>query len=181
MKEISEAVLSALITSWENLALAMGNASDYPAHLNALLKIAFDECDERNWRAAWMVDKMHEQHPELVIPYLPAITDFVLSTQNAGKKRHFLKLISLHPIPEDRMVSLLNYCINAFTSASEPIAVRVHAMQILFNIAEQEPDFVGELIDLIENEIELHGSAGISSRGRKLLKKLYALKYSRIQ
>lgn len=172
MKEITENVLSALICSWENLALVMGNISDYPAHLNALMKIAFDESDPRNWRAAWMVDKMNDKHPELIIPYLPSMTDFVLTTQNAGKKRHFLKLISLHAILEDKMVTLLNYCIDVFTSSSEPIAVRVHAMQVLFNIAQAEPDFAGELIDLIEHEIEFHGSAGISSRGKKLLKKL---------
>jgi hypothetical protein len=49
-------------------------------------------------------------------------------------------------------------------------------MQILFNIAQKEPDFSGELIELIEHEMEYHGSAGIASRGGKLLKKLYAVK-----
>jgi hypothetical protein len=71
------------------------------------------------------------------------------------------------------MALLLNYCLEVFTNAAEPVAIRVHAMQILFNIAQKEPDFSGELIELIENEIELHGSAGLASRGRKLLKKLY--------
>jgi hypothetical protein len=123
-----------------------------------------------------MVDKIHEIHPERVTPYLPMMTDFVLTTHNAGKKRHLLKLISLHAIPEDRMVVLLNFCIDVFTSASEPVAVRVHAMQVLFNIAQQEPGLVDELIDLIQHEIEFHGSAGISSRGKKLLKKLNDLK-----
>jgi hypothetical protein len=103
------------------------------------------------------------------------MTYFVQTTQNAGKKRHLLKLISLHDIPEERMADLLNYCIDVFTSPLEPIAVRVHAMQILFNIAQKEPDFAGELIELIRNEIEYRGSAGIASRGRKLLKKLIAL------
>ena len=172
MKEITEIELAELIHSWENLALMMQHISDHPQNLNRLIQLAFDDSDQRNWRAVWMVDRIHEKHPELVIPYLPAMTDFVLTTNNSSKKRHLLKLISLHPVPEDRMVTLLNYCMDVFTDAGESVAVRVHAMQILFNIAQQEPGFGGELIDLIENEIELHGSAGISSRGRKLLKKL---------
>jgi len=172
MKELSENELSALIQSWDNLALVLGNISNHPEHLNALMKVAFDESDARNWRAAWMEDKINEKHPELVIPYLPAMTDFVLTTQNAGKKRHLLKLISLHSIHEDKMAILLNYCIKIFTSASEPVAVRVHAMQILFNITLKEPDFAGELTDLIEHQIEFHGSTGITSRGQRLLKKL---------
>lgn len=170
MKEITENELLALIQSWESIPLLMQEISDFPQHLNVLIKIALDDSDPRNWRAVWMVDRLHEKHPELVVPYLPLMTDFLLTTQNASKKRHLLKLTSLHPIPEERMVVLLNYCIDVFTSASEPVAVRVHAMQILFNIAQAEPDFTGELINLIEHEIEFHGSAGITSRGRKLLK-----------
>ena len=172
MKELQENELLELIESWENLALVVRHISDHPEYLSALMKLVFDESNPRNWRAAWMVDKIHEKHPELVIPYLPAISEFVLTTKNAGKKRHLLKLISLHDIPEDQMVILLDFCIEVFTSASEPIAVRAHAMQILFNIAQKEPDFAGELIELIRNEMELHGSAGISARGRALIKKL---------
>jgi len=74
--------------------------------------------------------------------------------------------------PEKDLAVLLDFCIQEFTNGSEPVAVRVHAMQILFNISQKEPDFAGELIGLIEQEIEFHGSAGISSRGLKLLKKL---------
>ena len=104
------------------------------------------------------------------------MTDFAMITQNLSKKRHLLKLISLHEVPEDKMARLLNHCMEVFTSVANPVAVRVHAMQILFNIALKEPGFAGELIDLIEYEIACHGSAGLASRGRKLLKLLYKLK-----
>jgi hypothetical protein len=83
-----------------------------------------------------------------------------------------LKLISLNDIQEENMAVLLNFSIEVFTNAAEPVAVRVHAMQILFNIAQKEPDFSGELIELIEHELEYHGSAGLASRGKKILKKL---------
>lgn len=172
MKEITAKELSAMVLSWESIPLIVRTISDFPQHLGALMDLVFDDSDPRNWRAAWMVDKIHDQHPAMVVPYLPAMMDFLLITQNAGKKRHLLKLISLHPIPENRMVDMLNYCIDVFTSGAEPVAVRVHAMQVLFNITQAEPDFSSELRELIEHEIEFHGSAGIASRGRKLLKKL---------
>lgn len=175
MKELAENELVELIKSWENLALVVKHIGNYPEHLDTLMKLVFDDSSPRNWRAAWMVDKIHEKHPELIMAYLPALTGFVLTTKNEGKKRHLLKLISLHEIPEERMAELLNFCIDVFTSPGEPIAVRAHAMQLLFNIAQKEPDFAGELIELIQNEMELHGSAGISARGRQLIKKLIAL------
>ena len=59
MKEITQNELSALIQSWENLALVMQHISDFPQHLSALMKLAFDDSDHRNWRALWMVDKIH--------------------------------------------------------------------------------------------------------------------------
>jgi len=161
-----------MIQSWENIALLVRYIADYPEHLDILMTKVLDDSRPEYWRAAWMIDKIHDRHPELVAPYLQTITDFVLITKNAGKKRHLLKLISLNSIQEENIALLLNYCFEVFTNTAEPVAVRVHAMQILFNIAQKEPDFSGELIELIENEIELHGSAGLASRGKQLLKKL---------
>lgn len=175
MKELSEDELLTIIQSWESLALVVRHIDDHPEHLDALMKLAFDDSEDRNWRAAWMVDKIHEKHPELVIPYLPRMIDYVYTTRNAGKKRHLLKLISLHEPTQEKMVELLDFCIDTFTSASEPIAVRAHAMQVLYQIARKEPDFAGELIELIQQEMEYHGSAGIKARGRKIIQQLMQL------
>lgn len=172
---MTENEVQILIRSWENLAILVRYISDYPEYLNLIMDKVLDDRKPENWSAAWMVDKIHDRHPDLVLPYLPVMTEFVLTTKSAGKKRHLLKLISLHDIPEEKMALLFNFCFEVFTNSTEPVAVRVHAMQILFNIAQKEPDFTGELINLIENEIELHGSAGIASRGRKLLLKLYQM------
>jgi len=173
---MTEKELQELIHSWENLALIVKYMCEHPDSLDLLIKLALDDSQTTNYRAIWMVEKIHDQRPDLVLPYFPVMTSFLLKTQNSGKKRHLLKLISLYPVHEKDLALLLDFCIRIFTNAAEEIAVRVHAMQILYNIAEKEPDFTNELIDLIEHEIEYHGSAGISSRGRKLLKKLYQIR-----
>lgn len=165
--------LQELIDSWENLNLIVKHIGDHPEDFKVLVNLAFDDLKEENWRAIWLMDKIHEQHPALVIPYLTEMTEFALRTRNDSKRRHLLKIISLNEIPEPYLATMLNYCVDIFTNASIPVAVRVHAMQVLFNISQREPDFKGELIGLIEQEIEYHGSAGIKSRGRKLLTKLY--------
>ena len=169
---MTEDEVGTLIQSWENITVLVRYIANYPEHLDIIMTKVLDDSQPENWRAAWMVDKIHEQHQELVYPYLQTMTDFVLRTQNTGKKRHLLKLISLNNIQEENIAPLLNFCIEVFTNAAEPIAVRVHAMQILFNIAQKEPDFSGELTELIEHEMEYHGSAGLASRGKKLLKEL---------
>ena len=164
--------LQEIIHSWENMPLVISYISEHPDSMNILLDIAMDDTQPKNWRAMYLVDQIHDKHPELVLPYFPKMTKFLLVTKNSSKKRHLLRLISSHNIPEEDMALLLDFSIQEFTNAAEPIAVRVYGMQILYNIALKEPDFAGELIDLIENEIEYHGSAGISNRGVKLVKKL---------
>ena len=88
------------------------------------------------------------------------------------KKRHFLRMLTSHEISEEHSGFMVEYCLKAFQSAKEPVAVKVHAMQILFNIAQKEPDLKEEIALVIEHEMEYHATAGILSRGKKLLSKL---------
>jgi hypothetical protein len=118
-----------------------------------------------------MVDKINDQSPDLIVPYIPALIDKLSKLNDLGKKRHFLKLISMHEIPEDKTGFLANFCLASLSSA-EPPAVRVYAMQVLFNISEIEWDFKPELLEIIEQELEFRPTPGIVSRGSKLLKKL---------
>jgi len=161
-----------IIHSWENMPLVISYILEHPDSMDILLDIAMDDTQPKNWRAMYLVDLIHDQHPELVLPYFPKMTKYLFVTKNSSKKRHLLKLISSHDVPDEDLALLLEFSIHEFTNAAEPVAVRVHAMQILYNIALKEPDFAGELIDLIENEIEYHGSAGIANRGWKLINKL---------
>lgn len=164
--------LEDMIRSWENLALMVRYIADYPEYLDLLMEKTKDDSQPENWRAAWMIDKIHDKHPELVKKYIPEITRFVTVTKSPGKKRHLIKLISLNDIAPNDLATMLNFCLNVFTDTAEPISVRVHAMQVLYNVSEKEPDLKNELIELIENEIELHNSPGLSSRGKKILRKL---------
>ncbi len=170
---MTEDDLRKIIDSWDHLLLAFGYISERPEHIASLMNIAMDDGLKGSWRASWMISKMYETYPELLEPYLGKVIDFLQKTTDSSKKREFLKLVSYYSVPEEKEALMLGYCIRHFTSASEPVAVRVHAMQILFNISEREPDLKNELIQLIEHEIEYHSSAGIKSRGNKLLRKLY--------
>jgi len=164
--------LAGLIESWENLSLLVKDIGNFPEHLDILMDIALNSSHPNSWRAAWMADRIHDQHPDLIKPYIPAMIEKLRTESQTGKKRHFLKLVSLSTIPDEFDSFLINYCLNAMTSDREPPAVRVHAMQTLFNISEKLPDLKTELIFVIENEIEFHPTPGILTRGRKLIGKL---------
>jgi hypothetical protein len=162
-----------LINSWENLELVLHEAILQPDCLNLLFDIALHGNHPKSWRAAWLAEKINDRNPELVKPFIGEIIAQLKKENSSGKKRHFLKLLTLHELPEEQYSSLFDYCMLCFTSAAEPVAVRVHAMQVLYNISEKEPDLKPELLSVIQHENELHSSAGIHSRGKMLAKKLH--------
>ena len=161
-----------LILSWENLDIITGELIRNPEDLPLLMDIALYSNHSKSWRAAWIADKIHSKDPGLILPYIESMINWLKDNINHSKKRQFLKLISLNIIPPKYYSFLLDYCIKSFTSASEPVSVKVYSMQILFNISEKESGFKPELLALIGHELELHPSAGVKSRGKMISKKL---------
>ncbi len=161
-----------LIESWDNLDFTLSEIVSHPEYYPVLMEVALYSKHPNSWRAAYLVDKIHEADQDLILPYINKIIEQLKLENHNGKKRHFLKQISLNKIPEIHQGFLLDYSLNSFTSAKEAIAVRVNAMQILFNISEKEPELKPEILAVIEHEMEYHSTAGILSRGKKLAKKL---------
>ncbi|MCG6190123.1 hypothetical protein [Maribellus maritimus] len=160
-----------IIDSWENINLIIEECDKSPTFFSSLMDIALYHKEQKSWRAAYLVDKIHDEFPQLVFPHLDKITEQLKTERNLSKKRHFLKLISMNEIQEKHFGFLVDFCLETLTS-EEPPAVRVHAMQVLFNISDKEPDLKPEVLAQIEHEIEYHATAGIISRGKKLVKKL---------
>jgi hypothetical protein len=160
------------IDAWENLPYLLHEITKTPEYYRMLMEIALYNRNKKSWRAAYLIDKINDNHPILLNPFLNEIIDRVRIEKNHSKKRHFLKLISQNELPSEQQGVMLDFCIKTFTSAKDDLAVRVHAMQILYNISEKELELKPEILALIEYEMENHSSAGIVSRGRKLAEQL---------
>ncbi|MBK6285705.1 MAG: hypothetical protein IPF54_26285 [Draconibacterium sp.] len=89
-----------------------------------------------------MVDKINDIQPDLLFPFLNEMIEQVQIEKSTSKKRHFLKLISSNGLTKQQQGFLFDFCIKTLTSEKEPVAVRVHAMQILHNIAEKEIELI---------------------------------------
>ncbi len=162
-----------LLESWDSFELLQHQLSEQPALLPSFMKTALYSTEPHSWRALYIVDKLYDRHPERIEPYLPEMIAQVKIEKHHGRKRHLLKLISQNSLSSEQAGFLVDYCLDVFTSSGEPVANRVHAMQILFNISEDEPDLKPELLEIIQQEIEHHPTPGIRSRGNKLAKKLF--------
>jgi hypothetical protein len=172
LETVKKEDLQEILSSWENLGFVIHEIANHPELYSELMEIALYNPEQKSWRAAYLIDKINDEFSELLFPYLEKIIKQLETENNSSKKRHFLKMISMNKIHEKHFGFLLDYCLNTMGNNNEPPAVRVHAMQILFNISEKETGLKPEILACIEHEMEFHTTAGISSRGSKLAQKL---------
>lgn len=138
---------------------------------NLLFEFIFSNDQRLAWRSCWIIDTASEDNPDLLADKLPIIIAELCSTKNGSLKRHFTRILSRYEIPEEYLVNIVDRSFELL-APSEPIAVQVNAMQILYNITKQIPELKGELISVLESIIEEGCSAGFLNRSTKLLRKL---------
>jgi len=123
------------------------------------------------WRSCWIIDTASEEFPDLLIDKIPELITSLLTTNNSSLKRHFTRMLCRYKIPEEYLGAVVNRSFELLSPA-EPPAVRVFAMQLLFNVTQDLPDLKRELICVIEALVEEGGSVGFINRSGKLLRKL---------
>lgn len=74
---MTENELYTLILSWENIALVVQHISIFPENLDRLTSIALNDQLDKSWRAMYLAEMIHEKHPELIVPFLPLMTEFL--------------------------------------------------------------------------------------------------------
>jgi hypothetical protein len=153
--------------------------TDYIAHyigsdqqkFEELMELLFNGTPPIPQRAAWVVSTIADKYPQLCIPYLQRIIVRLEDFEHTGIHRCLLRFLAETDIPEPLQGQLYDICYKWLVNKHTPIAVKVHCMQILYNIAENEPDLQHEL-RLIVEELTHHESPAILSRSRYLMGKL---------
>jgi hypothetical protein len=136
---------------------------------NQLYEFIFSDEQKLAWRSCWILDTASEASPNLFADKLPELIDGLSATKNSSLKRHFTRILSRYQIPEEYLGKVVNLSFDLL-KPSEPPAVRVNALQILYNIALQLPDLKGELIAVVDQLIAEGGSAGFMNRSARILK-----------
>ncbi len=146
---------------------------DNPTFFEEMLDLAFSNDRSMGMRASRVVLLCYLQIPDLVKPHLSDIFDRLYITDNSSTIRNMIQLFQdeAQLLDEKRFGKLIQFCFNLLESPNAEIAHRVLAMQVLYNISNQIPDFKGELKSIIELNFE-EGTAAFKSRGNHILKKL---------
>ena len=145
-----------------------------PSHFDTLLQLALHEKDPLAWRAAWVLDGSDEKKPGLAHKHISNIVQALPELESKGSLRSLLRMLTRYDIPEEEQGLLIDLCFSYLVSELFPLAVKVHAMQIIYLHVLIYPELKNELIAVIEDQEE-NNSVGFKSRGRNLIKQLEKL------
>ncbi len=144
------------------------------AHFETLVELALHDPDPVAWRASWILDGSDEQQPGLGRPYLVRIIKALPELESKGALRTLLRMLSRYEIPEESQGLLIDLCFKYLTSELYPVAVKAHAMQIVYNHVLLYPELKDELVAVLEDQME-NNTVGFMSRGRRLIKQMEKL------
>ena len=150
------------------------SAIENPAIFMKLFEYSHSSDKKLAFRASWTISKVCDKFPEIIYPYLSRIVETLSNIDNESALRSFLRIISfsdLEKIDSRQHGVLADFCFNVLKSGFSAIAVKAYSMEILYRLSLIYPEIANELSTSIRILLE-DGSAGISSRGRMILKKL---------
>jgi len=146
----------------------IGSDSNRFAHL---MELFFSDDNRLAQRAAWVMSHCVDKQPLLVFPYIEKLVKNLFSPIDDALKRNTLRILQVIEIPEPLWGEALEKSFEYLESNNEAIAIRVFSMTIIYNISQHVPEIKPELKELIE-EVIIYGSAGLKSRGNKIIKQL---------
>ena len=154
--------------------LYISEVGSAPEKVKSLLDIALNEKDPLAWRAAWVLDGSDEKHPGQARDYISAIVCKLPNLKSNGSLRSLLRMLCRYNIPEDDQGILIDLCFKYLVSELYPVAVKVHAMQIVYQHVLIYPELKEELVTVIQDQVG-NNTVGFKSRGRRIIKQLEAI------
>lgn len=139
-----------------------------------LLELALHEKDPLAWRATWVLDGCDEMHPGLAKNQISKIIHMLPKLESMGVLRSLLRLLCRYEIDERDQGLLIDLCFSYLVSELFSLAVKVHAMQIVYNHVLLYPELKEELRTVIEDQVE-NNSVGFKSRGKRIISQLEKL------
>ncbi|MBN1414003.1 MAG: hypothetical protein JW973_02790 [Bacteroidales bacterium] len=154
--------------------IAASMVLEEPERISALTDVILADEDPFASRAARVFSICADKFPEIFEMQQNTLIPYLHDINSEGVIRNILKIVADYPVKLTKRNKgiLLGLCFDWLEDLTKPVAIRVHAMQILYNTSLYETGIRDELISILE-ENYADGSMGFRSRTNKILKKLY--------
>ncbi|MDB4901566.1 MAG: hypothetical protein JWQ63_847 [Mucilaginibacter sp.] len=147
--------------------------------LHDLIDLTFNADKNIAFRAAWILENVFLQNPEIYGPELEYLLSRIKDVKYPSCQRHYAKVV-MHitnkkaPILIQQLLQqtdlepIVERCFDWMIDPKVKVAVKVFASEALFNLSSRYPWIKEELANQIKFLMR-NGTAAIQSRGRKLL------------
>jgi hypothetical protein len=158
------------LSRW-NIDYVSNYVGNDPDRFHELWTIIFPENYPTSPRAAWAMEGIIVENPDMIRPYLEQLLTILPGIRHDGIKRHMMKILTFQQIPEKYLGNLIDLCFEWMQKAELPVAVKVHSMQVIFNTLHLYPELKDEFIAVVEDQVPKN-SVGFKSRARRLIARL---------
>ncbi|GEM_PF-3156888 len=136
-----------------------------------LIDLMLDPKAEVNKKAAWAFSHLSDADPAYYKQYTERIVS-ALSKCNTSVERNLLRYLAIIDIAEEQQGFLTEHCYKRLLNPLTPSANRVHALQILCNMAILYPELQEELCITIESLMSTENSGSIQAHGKMVINQL---------
>lgn len=154
-----------------NADLLVEKFEEDPAVFDTILGIMYQDTYPLSMRAGRVIWLIGRKYPDYLKPYLPEMITRLPSFRTEGVRRNIMTTLTVVGLPEIDLGGLFDYCYTALENEKEPVSIRAHAIYILYEISQREPELKSELIYFFESLLP-NDSAGINTRINHSLMKL---------
>jgi hypothetical protein len=150
----------------------VGEVIAHPEKMNELIELFQQKNQRTSIYAGWILSYIAEQNPTLIAKHLHIIIKKLDNkVNNPALIRNVFRTLQFVVIPKKHEGYLLTKGFEFLNNYNSPIAVKVFAMTVIYNLSKKHPEIQNELKLSLENQFE-HASAGFKSRATKILNKL---------
>ena len=126
-------------------------------------------------RAAWPISCCTEKYPELIVPHLGTLLNFLKQPgTHVAVKRNTVRLLQFIDIPKKLQGRVADICFNFLQSKKETVGVKAFSLTVLGNLSKIQPELMNELRIIIEDQLP-YATAAFRVRARKVLKEWSAM------
>jgi len=127
-------------------------------------------------RAAYAVMICADENPGIIVPFLgKMLKNLQREDLHDAVIRNTVRVMQNIEIPAQHQGAVAQTCFDLLNDRSRPIAIRVFAMTVIFNLSKLYPELRQELRLIIESELDEEVKPAFKSRGIKILKALHKL------
>ena len=164
-----------MLTSRPNKATTLAlahEAMDDDAVLTELLHLVYEGPHPVCWHAAWVIEKVAQQHPLLLTNERTRLVNRTLHPDTPDGLCRLL-LTTLHHLPDDKEINVefFNFLLDKMTNIQTAPAVQAIAMKLAERISSTEPSLHDEFLCIIHNMEFAYYPPALRSVAQRYIKK----------